>query len=217
MGPKLLYLHGFASGPNAKKGVAFAERFGARGIAVERLNLRVPSFAHLRLSAMIDTAIAALGDDPAERAVLVGSSLGGLTSARAAVRDPRICGLILLAPAFQIMARWQAQLGPAWETWRATGYREVLDYTTNQPARVDFGFAEDALAVDVGFPDVRVPTLIFHGTQDEAVPIEHARRFAAGRPNVRLVELADGHELVASLPRILDDAAAFLAPWLGVP
>ena len=216
MGPKLLYLHGFASGPSAKKGAAFHERFARRGLAVERLNLRVPSFEHLRLSAMIDTTIAAIGGDPAERALIVGSSLGGLTAARTAARDARVCGLVLLAPAFQIMARWQQQLGAAWDDWRSSGWRAVTDHTTGQPARVDFGFAEDALAVDVGFPDVRVPTLVFHGRADDAVPIDHARRFVAGRPNVRLVELDDGHELIASLPRILDESAAFLSPWLGV-
>ena len=214
MGPRLLYLHGFASGPTAKKGVAFTERFAARAIAVARANLRVPSFEHLRLSAGIEVARAMIGE-PSDRAVLVGSSLGGLTAARLAERDPRVCALVLLAPAFQIMARWEHQLGPAWDDWRRTGTRTVTDHTTGQPAEVDFGFVEDALAIDVGFPDVRVPTLIFHGTGDEAVPIEHSRRFVADRPHARLVELADGHELIASLPRILDEAEAFLAPWFG--
>jgi predicted esterase YcpF (UPF0227 family) len=51
---KILYLHGFASGPLSKKGVEFDKHFTARGHEVERLNLRVPSFEHLRLSAMLD-------------------------------------------------------------------------------------------------------------------------------------------------------------------
>ncbi len=214
MGPRILYLHGFASGPNAKKGVAFTERFAGRGIVVERANLRVPSFEHLRLSAGIEVARGMIGG-ATDRCVIVGSSLGGLTASRLAERDPRVCGLVLLAPAFQIMARWQQQLGPAWDDWKRTGTRAVTDHTTGQPAQVDFGFAEDALAIDVGFPDVRVPTLIFHGTEDEAVPIDHSRRFVANRPHARLVELADGHELMVSLPRILDEAEAFLAPWFG--
>ena len=46
---KILYLHGFASGPQSTKGVAFDKHFAARGRAIERLNLRVPSFEHLRL------------------------------------------------------------------------------------------------------------------------------------------------------------------------
>ena len=205
-----LYLHGFASGPNSKKGVAFAEHFAARGRSLERLDLRVPSFEHLRLSAMIDTVRAAIGADT-DRAILLGSSLGGLTAARVAERDPRVAALVLLAPAFQLAERWRTTLGPAFDDWRRTGWREVLDFTTGRPARVDFGFVEDAAALDLGFPDVRVPTLILHGTADDVVPVDHSRRFAAGRPHVRLIELADGHELVASLPTLLAESERFFA------
>lgn len=196
---QLAYLHGFASGPSSSKGTGFQKRFPQ----AELLNLRQPSFEHLRLSAMIAHVQATLRGP----AYLVGSSLGGLTAARVAERDPRVERLVLLAPAFQIMARWQTQLGPAWDDWKRTGWREVTDFTTNQPAKVDFGFAEDALAVDVGFPDVRVPTLIIHGLGDDTVPVEHSRRFAAGRPNVRVIEVDDGHQLTKSLPRILDECA----------
>jgi len=207
---RFLYLHGFASGPQSTKGVAFANHFAERGATVERLDLRVPSLAHLRLSAMLETTASALGD----RTVLFGSSLGGLTAARVAERDSRVVALVLLAPAFQLVARWRQTLGPAWDEWKRTGWREVLDYTTGQPARVDYGFVEDVAAIDVGFPEVRVPTLILHGVRDDVVPIRHSRIYAAGRSNVRLVELDDGHELVASLPRLLEYAETFVAPWL---
>nr|HEX4317552.1 YqiA/YcfP family alpha/beta fold hydrolase [Kofleriaceae bacterium] len=203
---QLLYLHGFASGPNSTKGRAFAARFPD----AERLDLRQPSFEHLRLSAMIEHVRAAIRPDTRDCAV-VGSSLGGLTAARVAERDARVTRLVLLAPAFQLMARWRDTLGTAWDDWQRTGWRAITDFTTGAPARIDFGFADDALRVDVGFPDVRVPTLVLHGVHDDVVPIDHARRFAAGRANVRLVELDDGHELVSSLPSILDAAAEFLA------
>ncbi|HWU90887.1 MAG TPA: hypothetical protein VN253_26660, partial [Kofleriaceae bacterium] len=111
----------------------------------------------------------------------------------------------------QLAERWRTTLGPAFDDWRRTGWREVLDYTTGRPARVDFGFLEDAAALDIGVPDVRVPTLIFHGTADDVVPVDHSRRFAAGRPHVRLLELPDGHELVASLPTLLAETERFLA------
>ncbi len=205
-----LYLHGFASGPGSKKGLAFAAHFAARGIAIERLDLRVPSFPHLRLSVMIEAVRAAIGG-PGERAILLGSSLGGLTAARVAERDPRVAALVLLAPAFQLAARWRETLGEDLEAWRRTGWREVHDHTTGGLARVDFGFLEDAEAVDAGFPDVRVPTLILHGRHDDVVPIERSRDFAATRPHVRLIELPDGHELVASIPALLAESERFLA------
>jgi pimeloyl-ACP methyl ester carboxylesterase len=205
---KVLYLHGFASGPQSTKGVAFENHFAARGIAITRMNLRVPSFEHLRLSAMIDTVRAAIDDSGA---ILIGSSLGGLTAARVAERDPRVRATILLAPAFQLVARWREQLGTEWDEWRARGWREVPDYTTGGMAKIDFGFVEEVETVDVGYPDVRVPTLVLHGTGDEVVPIERSRTFAAGKPWVRLVPLDDGHELVASLPTLLAESEGFLA------
>jgi len=213
MSLRFLYCHGFASGPGSTKGVAFGAHFAAQGITVDRLDLRVPSFEHLRLSAMIETARAAIGG-PDDRAVMVGSSLGGLTTARVAERDPRVIAVMLLAPAFQLIPRWKEQLGPAWDDWQRTGWREVRDYTTNAPARIDFGFTEDVAAIDRGFPELAIPTLICHGIHDDAVPIDHSRRFAAGRSNVRLIELDDGHELAASLPRLLAEADAFLGPFL---
>lgn len=207
---RYLYLHGFASGPGSKKGVAFAAHLAARGLSLERLDLRVPSFEHLRLSAMIEAAGAAIGG-PGDRAVVIGSSLGGLTAARLAERDPRVRALVLLAPAFQLAARWRETLGPALDDWRRAGWREVPDHTTGRPARVDYGFFEEAAALDAGYPDVAVPTLVLHGAADEVVPIARSRAFAAGRPHVRLVELADGHELVASLPALLAETDRFLA------
>jgi pimeloyl-ACP methyl ester carboxylesterase len=212
MPPRLLYLHGFASGPRSAKGTAFAEHYARRGLALECLDLRVPSLEHLRLSAMLTAVQQAIGT-PADRAVVLGSSLGGLTAARVAERDPRVTALVLLAPAFQLISRWRAL--PGWDDWQRTGWRDIHDFQTNQPARVDFGFVEDAMAIDGGYPDVRVPTLILHGVRDEIVLLEHSRTFARGKPHVRLVELDDGHDLIASLPRLLDEADRFLAPWLG--
>lgn len=212
MPPRLLYLHGFASGPRSAKGVAFAEHYARRGLALGCLDLRVPSLDHLRLSAMVAAVQQAIGG-PGERAVLIGSSLGGLTAARVAERDPRVVALVLLAPAFQLIARWRELAG--WDDWQRTGWREIHDYQTGRPARVDFGFAEDAMAIDAGDPEVAAPTLILHGVDDAVVPIARSRTFAAPRPWVRLVELADGHDLLASLPRLLDESDRFLAPWLA--
>lgn len=185
----------------------FAEHYAAKGIALERLNLRVPSFEHLRLSAMIDVVRAAIDDS----AVVFGSSLGGLTAARTAERDPRVKALVLMAPAFGLAERWQEMLGAEFDRWRETGWREVTDYTTGAPARVDYGFIDDARAIDVGWPDVKVPTVIVHGVNDESVPVERSRAFARGRGNVKLVEVDDGHELVKSVPLILAEADALLA------
>jgi len=73
------------------------------------------------------------------------------------------------------------------------------------------------MTIDVGYPDVRVPTLIMHGIDDDVVSIEHSRTFAHDKPHIRLIELDDGHDLIASLPRMFEETARFLEPWLGPP
>jgi pimeloyl-ACP methyl ester carboxylesterase len=212
-GPRWLYLHGFASGPRSTKGLALAAHYAARGQHLERLDLRLPSFERLRLSAMLGAAQEAMGG-PDERAVLFGSSLGGLAAARVAERDARVCALVLLAPAFRVVPQLRRRLGEeAWRRWQEEGWLETEDHAEKRTARVDFGFVEDALVVDAacgGWPDVRVPTLVVHGRADDTCDVALSRRWAAGRRHVRLVEVDDGHELVASLPRIREEADAFL-------
>jgi alpha-beta hydrolase superfamily lysophospholipase len=214
----LLYGHGFASGPRSKLVVALGEDVLGRGVSLELLDLRVPSFERLRLSRMLEVIGEAIGG-PAERVVLFGSSLGGLAASRVAERDPRVSALVLLAPAFRLGPRWRARLqGQALRRWEEDGWLEVLDHTTGAQGRVDHGFLLDLEAVDAqggGWPDVRVPTLILHGRRDGTVDVESSRAFAAARRHVRLVELDDGHELVGSLPDIIRETDAFLVPFLG--
>ena len=216
--PRFLYLHGFASGPGSSKGTAFEAHFAPLGLSIERLDLRAPSLEHLRLSAGIALTRAAIDSDR-DRAVLIGSSLGGLTAARVAALDARVCALVLLAPAFCLASRWQTRLGAdAFGRWRDSGWLAIDDFVTRQKARVDFGFWQDVAALeaeDGGWPDLRVPTLIVHGRRDSTVEVELSRAFAAGRRHVRLVELDDEHELTATLPRTLAEAETFLAPFLG--
>jgi uncharacterized protein len=213
---KLLYLHGFASGPESSKAVATARHYEAQGRPMERLNLRVPSLERLRLSEMIAVVRRAVGG-PSDRAVLFGSSLGGLTAARAAEADPRIRAVVLLAPAFRFTETWEKRLGPAaWEAWRREGL-DIQDYAhPGRTARLDFGFIEDARKVEsAGPPRVEVPALIVHGRGDDTVDVAVSREWAAGKPHVRLVEVDDGHDLKASLPLILEESDRFLAPILS--
>jgi uncharacterized protein len=217
-GPRWLYLHGFASGPESSKGVALAAHYARQGLHLERLNLRQPSLEHLRLSAMMRTVREALGGER-DRAILFGSSLGGLTACRVAEEDARVCALVLLAPALRAMEQMRRRVGAeGMRRWEETGWMDIQDYAEKRQARVDFGFVPDVEAMDArsgGWPDVRVPTLIIHGRQDDTCDISASRRWARGKRHVRLVEVDDGHELVASLNLIAAEADDFLRPFRG--
>jgi hypothetical protein len=214
--PVWLYLHGFASGPTSFKGREFVGWSRARGVTMHALDLRVPSMEELRFSAMktrVREAIDASGGAHA-RAVLVGSSLGGLCALRVAEEDPRVCAVFAMAPAFRLAARWRARLGePAFERWKTDGFVEVDDHMTGGRSRVGYSFYDELDRIDSGFPDVRVPVCIVQGVRDDVVDPENARIFARGKPHVRLVEVDDGHELVDSMPEILREAAGFFATF----
>jgi alpha-beta hydrolase superfamily lysophospholipase len=217
-GPSWLYLHGFASSPGSRKARAFLAWGEAHGVAIEAPNLRVPSFEHLRFSAIKARVRGAIDAGGEGGAVLVGSSLGGLVACRVAEEDARVHAVLAMAPAFGLAERWRSQIGAAaWEAWRREDVREVDDHATKEKARIDFGFVEELEALDIGFPDVRVPVLVVHGTRDDVVDVERSREFARGHPLVRLVEVDDDHELAASIPRILAEADTFFAPFLPRP
>lgn len=215
-GPTFLYLHGFASSVGSSKARAFIEWGKPRGIDIQALDLRVPSFEGLLFSAIVARvreAIDAAGG-PRARVALIGSSLGGLTAFRVAEADPRVSAVFAMAPAFRLVERWKAALGDnEWEKWRREGFREVDDHLTKAKAKVHFGFVRELESLDVGYPDVRVPACIVHGRQDDVVDVERSRDFAREKRHVRLVEVDDGHELVASIPRILAEAETFFASF----
>ncbi len=216
--PRWLYLHGFASGPGSAKGVALSEHYARQGIHLERLNLRQPSLEHLRLSAMMRTVREAIGGE-SDRALLFGSSLGGLAACRVAEEDARVCALVLLAPAFRLVEQQRRRIGAeGLRRWEEAGWAEIDDYAEKRRTRVDFDFIRDAEHIDArsgGWPDVRVPTLIIHGRADETTDIAYSRAWAQGRRHVRLVEVDDGHELTHSLGQITAEADAFLKPFRG--
>lgn len=219
-GPRWLYLHGFASGPQSAKGVALAGHYARQGIHLERLNLRQPSLEHLSLSAMMRTVREAIGGER-DRAIVFGSSLGGLTACRVAEEDARVCALVLLAPALRAPEQMRRTVGEeGMRRWRETGWLETRDYAEKRQVRVHFGLIHDLDTIEArsgGWPDVRVPTLLIHGRRDTTTDIRYSREWARGKRHVRLVEVDDGHELVDSLERIAAEADEFLRPFLVPP
>lgn len=200
---QIVYGHGFASGPGSSKGRAVRDHLARRGLEVQLLDLRVPAADRLRLSSMIEVVREAVAAD-GRPALVIGSSLGGLTAARAAERDPRIAAVVLLAPAFDLVRRWRERMGEEeWARWQGDGVYPYDDHTTpGSVLEVDFGFIEDAERVDVGWPEPRVPTTIVHGLRDATVDPATSRAFAAAHPAVRLVEVDDDHQLLGSLDLI---------------
>lgn len=210
---RFAYLHGFGSGPESTKGRALATAFLATGIQLDKLDLNRPSFSELTFTA----ALAAIDDwyskDPRRTQIsLVGSSLGGYFAARWAELNPTAMrALVLLCPGLDMAHRWPALIGDVgMARWRQDGVLN-LPNARGVPTPVHWRFIEDA-QTHPPVPRPSCPTLVIHGTRDATVPIEGSRSWVSSLPNARLIEVDDVHELYASMPLILSETLAFLAP-----
>jgi uncharacterized protein len=201
---RFVWLHGFSSGPGSGKAAFVRERLAERGLRLEVPDLNEPSFRDLTITRMLGQIDALLaGDD----AVLFGSSLGGYTAAIwSATRPGRTHALVLLAPAFDLAARWKQRMDRGeLARWRERGTVAVDHYARGRKEALSIGYLDDAERYPP-FPLPDAPTLVLQGTRDDVVtpdlaPVFVRRMRERGTP-VRLVELDDGHELNADLPRL---------------
>jgi len=201
---RIVYLHGFASGPQSSKARYFRALLMGAGAAVDVPDLADGDFEHITITgqlAVIDRTVA--GD----RVVLIGSSLGGYLAALYAARHNEVQRVVLLAPAFGFAQRWPERLGPAEvAAWRRTGTIDVFHYSDNRNRKLGYQLLADGERFEA-YPDFTQPALIFHGSHDDAVPVRYSEEFAANHPNAVLEVLDAGHDLLNVLdymaPRIL--------------
>ena len=207
----VFYLHGFASSAKSTKAAYFAERLGELGIGLETPDFNEPDFAAMTMTRMVDRLGAALSHVN-ERAVLIGSSLGGTLAVLGAARfAPKIERLVLLAPAVMFAKPGHHLLPPERiDEWQRRGSLPFFHYAYEEERMLSYSFYEDSLehdAFNAAFPQ---PTLIFQGLRDASVDYRTVEAFARGRPNVTLSLLDDDHQLIASLPRIWESVADFM-------
>jgi alpha-beta hydrolase superfamily lysophospholipase len=211
---RFLWLHGFASAPTSTKARYMQGRLETRGIALEIPDLNAPAFRDLTVTRMLEKL-----DELSrgEQVVLFGSSLGGFTAATYAARRPgQVASAVLLAPAFDLAARWQARMPEAeLRRWREQGVFAFDHYAYGRKEDLSIRFLEDAASYEP-FPLPAAEILVLQGTRDEVVDPALAREFSSRmRGRARLVELDDGHELTKDLDRLWRESESHLAPFLG--
>jgi uncharacterized protein len=197
---RIIYLHGFASGPGSKKAAFFRERMPA----LEVPDLAAGDFEHLTITSQLEVIEDLAAGDPVS---LIGSSLGGYLAALYAARHPETVKLVLMAPAFGFARRW-AQ-APEAAGWRKAGFLEVYHYGEQRNCRLHFEFIEEALRYE-DLPDFKQPVLIFHGVNDDVVPAQVSSEFAVKHPNACLRLLDSDHELLDVLDIIWQASRSFL-------
>ena len=204
---RVLYFHGFASSPASRKATFFAQRLGHLGFEVEIPDLAEGNFKALTISGQLRLAERIGRNEPL---ILIGSSLGGYLAALYAARHPEVQAVILLAPAFQFYKLWTSQMSQEeLVRWKQEGSVSVFHYGERRQMPIGFGFLADASRFEP-FPDIRQPTLMFHGNSDSVVPVQLSVDFSKSHPNAHLIRLTSGHELTDVLSDIWRESEKFL-------
>ncbi|PWU08235.1 MAG: hypothetical protein C5B51_08130 [Terriglobia bacterium] len=204
---RILYLHGFASGPGSSKAGFFRKRLEEAGAEVLVPDLAGGDFERLTISGQLEIMKRNAGEGPIS---LIGSSMGGYLAALYAARHSEVSRLVLLAPAFGFARLWAERLGPAQcEQWRQSGKMEVFHYGEDRPLQLSYALMDDAARYE-DYPDFAQPALIFHGARDDVVPVRLAEEFAGRHTNARLEVLDSGHELLDVLDYMAPRIARFL-------
>jgi pimeloyl-ACP methyl ester carboxylesterase len=205
----LIYLHGFASGSQSSKAQFFRRRFEEIGIAMQIPDLGEGNFEGLTITGQLRVIErCAAGDDVR----LIGSSMGGYLAALYAARHAQVTKLVLLAPAFGFARRWPLMLGAdKLAEWRRTGWLPVYHYGDKMERRVGYELLEDAARYE-DYPQISQPALLFHGRQDDVVPVEYSEEFSKRHPQVKLRVLESGHELINVLEEMWGEILAWFPP-----
>lgn len=210
---KVLYLHGFASGPSSKKAAYFSQRFKEKNMTFMAPDLNVPNFFKMTLSSQLEVcreALLQLRADQNDKLFIFGSSLGGLLASILQAEIPQAT-YVLLAPGFGITQRWTSWLGKEeMEKWKRENSRRFPHHATGKDEALSFEFVRDfanhKLAVQDPLTEaIHLParTFIFHGQFDETVPCIMSEKVAqSNEGRSELYKLRDGHELIESLPFI---------------
>ena len=138
---------------------------------------------------------------------LIGSSAGGCVSAEAIRRGAKADALALLgAP-----AAWLFFAGDG-----ATGVRKITQEAgmALDPAVItdpsSWAAEFETITTENAIAEVRVPTLILHGTADDVVPVEHAHMIAERAPAAELVIVDGAPHILRHDPK----AMTVLEDWL---
>lgn len=204
---RIVYLHGFASGPSSKKAQFFRRQLAQLGIGLDIPDLADGNFQGLTISGQLRVIERVILGEPA---TLIGSSMGGYLAALFAARHQEVDKLVLLAPAFCFSKRWPNSVGPAaMEEWKRTGSLKVFHYGEGRTVELGYQLIEDGLQYE-DYPNVQQPTVIFHGRKDTVVPPDLSVTFAQQHPQATLRVMESDHELLNVLDDIWMETEEFL-------
>jgi uncharacterized protein len=205
-----LYLHGFASTPQSTKAIYLRNRFHTLNQFLHIPDLNQNDFFSLTLTRQIQQCENILSNYPGEWSI-IGSSFGGLTATWLAQHNVAIKQLVLLAPAFYFRRYWQRQLGTEQlRQWQQTGSIDVYHYGAQRSLPLSYLFWQDASQYHESDLQRDLPTLIFHGTNDDTIPAQSSHQYLQSKVYCELIEINSDHALIDVMDEIWERTQPFL-------
>ncbi len=226
--PAVVFAHGFGSNSQGEKAASFEEECSRRGWAFAACDFTGHGSSD---GTMLDLSGARLIEDleAITRAVsrqihgpifLVGSSMGGWTSAWVAANEPELVrGCAFIAPAFHFL-EWQAVGEAERAEWQRTGKLHV--HTDFLDTDISYALYSDAekFPYEALVASFSSPLIMFHGMQDTVVPCSGSSDFLS-RCSTETVELmlfkTGDHRLTDYKQRISRAACDFFDAALREP
>lgn len=207
----VVYLHGFRSSAQSTKARFLGERLRAVDPVTFHaidFNPTPRDFETMTITGQINRFRQYVLDRDLSDMHLVGSSFGGLIALRYAHRFGDVARMLLLAPALVWLSGglsdWQL------EQWKEAGAAPLFHPAFDREVPIRYDLHLDGLRYLEPVPPA-APTVIVHGRQDDTVPIEDSRAYAADHPDdVRIIEVDADHDLNPHLDLIWDHVESFL-------
>lgn len=205
-----LYLHGYISGPRSLKAKRFKSLFAKKGLKLHIPDLNGKNFSDLTLTGQIEIINQIMKDNKGSFTI-IGSSMGGYLAAMTAENSARVKKLVLLAPAFGFITDQKKLMGKQYiQTWKKQGFITVYNKYYKKDCPLNYSFYLDANHYEKFRFHRDLPTLIFHGINDETIPFRVSEGYFLSHPESRLVKLHSDHSLEADLDFILEQTRVFL-------
>ncbi len=214
----IVYLYGFASGPQSNKAQFFKEKFSSLDVHFDIFDY-IPneeSFINLKTSSLLKSLHSYLELNYAnEEIILFGSSFGALLSVWYVTKHPeRIKKLILMAPGLRFSASYISEKhGINSSIWKKQGSINIFHYRYNREIPLNYTFYEDLVEnppPDFDKLEIPIPILILHGNSDNVVPIAWSKQFVNHNRQVLLHVLNGNHQLLDQKDTMWDLVKDFL-------
>jgi alpha/beta superfamily hydrolase len=194
--PIIILCHGFSTSKEGRTYVRLEEILNDKGVSTFRFDFfghgeSEGKFEEITTFEAVDdiqNAIKFLKESGHKIIGLIGSSFGGMASIIEAGKTDDLYVLALKSPVSDYMALIHSRVDEQdIKGWKEKG---VIDVTgvDGEIRILNFSFYEEAEKVKAyeAAQNIKIPTLIVHGDEDETVPIEQSRKTARLIENCRL-------------------------------